>query len=192
MLDNSQVMTEHSGDLLVQRDLLIDGRADKRERQMNILQKVLQGFILAVMGVLLIGLGAGCAATVSTDPLDSQVAGAPADQAPLAGHKITAIADLPVPAKMKINKSASYSYEGAGSRDVDYTYSGWVDIRRVHRFYREQMPLNRWQMLGDDYSRGVYWLTFQKNREICTVIIRKSLIFWIEVRLRIQQPEINK
>ena len=158
---------------------------------MNNFQKLLKGFILAVMGLLLMGLG-GCAPTVSTDPLDSQVAGAPADQAPLAGHKIRAIPDLPVPAKMKIKKRVSRSYEGAGTRDVDYTYEGWVDIRRVHRFYRDQMPLNRWQMLSDEYGRGVYWLTFQKNREICTVIIRKSLIFWTAVRLRIQQPEINR
>ena len=159
---------------------------------MNDFQKVLQGFILAVMSVVLIGLGGGCAATVSTDPLDSQVAGAPADQAPLAGHKIRAIPDLPVPAKMKIKKGESYSYEGAGSRTIDYTYTGRVDIRRVHRFYREQMPLNRWQLLTDNDIRGVYWLTFQKNRELCTVIIRKSLLFWTEVRLLIQQPEINR
>ena len=159
---------------------------------MNNFQKLLKGFILAVMAVLLIGLGAGCTATASTDPLDSQVAGAPADQAPLAGHKIRTIADLPVPAKMKIRKSVSDSYEGAGTRYVDYTYEGWVDIRRVHRFYRDQMPLNRWQMLSDEYHRGVYWLTFQKNRETCTVIIRKTLIFWTAVRLLIQQPAINR
>ena len=159
---------------------------------MNNFLKVLQGFILAVMGVVLIALGAGCTTTASTDPLDSQVAGAPADQAPLAGHKIRAIADLPVPAKMKIKKSVSYSYEGAGSRMIDYTYTGSVDIRRVHRFYRDQMPLNRWQLLIDNDIRGVYWLTFQKNRELCTVIIRKSLIFWTEVRLLIQQPDINR
>lgn len=161
---------------------------------MSNLQKIQQRFILAVMGVILIGLGVGvgCAPTASTEPLGSQVAGAPADQAPLAGHKIRAIADLPVPVKMKIKKSVSDSYEGAGIRDVDYTYSGRVDIRRVHRFYREQMPLNRWQMLGDEYRRGEYWLTFQKNRELCTVIIRKSGIFWTEVRLRIQQLEVSR
>ena len=120
------------------------------------------------------------------------MAGASADKAPLGKHRIRAIADLPVPAKMKIKKSVSNSYEGAGTRDVDYTYSGQVDIRRVHRFYRDQMLLNRWQMLNDSYSRGEYWMTFQKNRELCTVIIRKSMIFRTEVRLRIQQPEINR
>lgn len=159
---------------------------------MNNLQKIQQRLILAVMGIVLIGLDAGCAPTASTEPLGSQVAGAPADQAPLAGHKIRAIADLPVPANMKIKKSVSDSYEGAGTRDVDYTYTGRVDIRRVHRFYREQMPLNRWQMLNDNYSQGEYWMTFQKNKELCTVIIRKSAIFWTEVRLRIQQPEIYR
>ena len=159
---------------------------------MSNFQKLLHGSILPLMGVILIGLASGCAKTVSTDPLESQVAGAPADQAPLAGNRLRAIPDLPVPAEMAIKTTASYSYEGAGSRDVDYTYTGAVDIRRVHRFYRDQMPLNRWQMLSDDYARGVYWLTFHKNREICTVIIRKSLIFWTEVRLRIQQPEINR
>ena len=149
-------MTEHRGEKVLQRDLLIDCRADKK------------------------------------DPLEGQVAGAPANQAPLAGHKITAVPDLPVPACMKIKTSVPYSYEGAGTRYVDYTYDGWVDIRRVHRFYREQMPLNRWQMLSDDYARGVHTMTFQKDKEIGTVIIRKTRIFWTAVRLLIQQPEINR
>ncbi len=159
---------------------------------MNNFRKVQQGLILGSMGVVLLSVGGGCAPTVSTDPLDSQVAGAPADQAPLAGHKITAIPDLPVPACMKIKTSVSYSHEGAGSRNVDYTYQGWVDIRRVHRFYREQMPLNRWQMLSDHYTRGVYTMTFQKDREICTVTIRKTTIFWTAVRLLIQQPQTSR
>ena len=159
---------------------------------MNNFRKVPQGLILALIGVVLLSVVVGCTPTVSTDPLEGQVAGAPAEKAPLAGHKITAVPDLPVPACMKIKTSLSHSYEGAGTRYVDYTYDGLVDIRRVHRFYREQMPLNRWQMLSDYYDRGVYWLTFQKNRELCTVIIRKSTVFWTEVRLRIQQLEASR
>ena len=159
---------------------------------MSNLENVQQRFFRVVVGMVLVGLAAGCAPTTSTEPLDSQVAGESAEKSPLAKHKIRAIADLPVPAKMKIKQNVSDSFEGAGTRDVDYTYSGRVDIRRVHRFYREQMPLNRWQMLTDNYSRGEYWMTFQKNRELCTVIIRKSMTFWTEVRLRIQQPKINR
>lgn len=147
---------------------------------------------LLLVAAALITLATGCAPKASTEPLDSQIAGAPADQAPLPSHTITAVSDLPVPADMKIKKSASQSYEGAGTRMVDYTYHGVTDINRVHRFYRDQMPLNRWQMLTDNYIRGVYTLTFQKNREICTVIIRKSLLFWTEVQLLIQQPQATK
>ena len=159
---------------------------------MNNFRKIQLRLGLLILTAALMAPATGCAPKASTEPLDSQVAGAPADQAPLPGRTITAVPDLPVPANMKIKKRVSRSFEGAGTRDIDYTYTGWVDIRRVHRFYRDQMPLNRWQMLSDEYGGGVYWLTFQKNREICTVIIRKSLIFWTEVRLRIQQPEINR
>ena len=156
---------------------------------MSNFRKVQQGLILVLMGVVVLSVSGGCAPTVSTDPLEGQVAGAPANQAPLAGHKITAVPDLPVPACMTIKTSVSYSYEGAGTRDVNYTYQGRVDIRRVHRFYREQMPLNRWQMLSDNYAHGVYTMTFQKDKEIGTVIIRKSRIFWTAVQLLIQQPQ---
>ena len=134
-------------------------------------------------------LAGGCAPKESADPLDKQIAGAPADEAPLEAHRIAAISDLPVPATMKIKKSRSTSFEGAGTRMVDYSYEGWVDIGRVHRFYLDQMPLNGWQLLTDNYVRGVHTLTHQKNKEICTVIIRKSTIFWTSVRMLIQRPE---
>lgn len=149
----------------------------------------LKMLVFSLVAVFLVVLVGGCAPTVSTDPLEGQVAGAPAEKAPLAGHKITAVPDLPVPACMKIKTSLSHSYEGAGTRYVDYTYDGLVDIRRVHRFYREQMPLNRWQMISDEYARGVHTMTFRKNKEIGTVIISKTSVFWTAVRLLIQQPQ---
>ena len=156
---------------------------------MKISQRLQRRLFVGISGALLLVAAAGCAPRESTDPLDKQIAGAPADQAPLEAHRITAISDLPVPANMKIKKSRSYSFEGAGTRTVDYTYEGWVDIRRVHRFYLDRMPLNGWQLLTDNYVRGVHTLTHQKDKEICTVIIRKSTIFWTSVRLLIQQPE---
>ena len=114
-------MTEHNGEKVVQRDLLIYGQADKKEWQMNNFRKVRQRFILAVIGVVLMGLVAGCAPKASTEPLDSQVAGAPADQAPLARHKITAVPDLPVPA-IRFNRSAQKCryYAGPGKGSVPY------------------------------------------------------------------------
>ena len=90
---------------------------------------------------------------------------------------------------MKIKKSISHSYEGAGSRTVDYTYEGWVDMRRVHRFYLDQMPLSNWQLLTNNYDRGIYTLTFQKGPERCTVIVRKNTILMTVVRLLIEKPQ---
>ena len=158
---------------------------------MNYSQKILQKFVLAFLAsILIIGSG-GCTPTASNDPLDAQVAGAPPEQAPLPTEKITAVDDLPVPANMTIKKSLSRSYEGAGTRMIDYTYSGRVDIRRVHRFYRDQMPLYRWQLLTDNYIRGVYTLIFRKDSELCTVIISKDNIFWTKAQMIIQQPQKN-
>ncbi len=139
--------------------------------------------------ILLTSFFVGCAPTVSTDPLDKQVAGTPSDQVPLIPEKITIVSDLPVPARMKIKKSVSHSYEGSGTRTVNYTYEGWVDIRRVHRFYLDQMPLSNWQLLSNNYDRGVYTLTFQKGTEICAVIIRKNIIFMTVARLLIETPQ---
>lgn len=143
--------------------------------------------ILVVTSFVLFPAGFGCAPTSSTDPLDAQIAGAPADQAPLAASRITAIPDLPVPASMKILKGLSSSYEGAGSRMVNYTYEGWVDIRRVHRFYRDQMPVSDWHLVTDNFNRGVYTMTFSKGSEICTVVINKHLL-QTRAQLLIQEP----
>ena len=143
--------------------------------------------VLIVTGLLMFAVGFGCSPANSNDPLDAQIAGAPADQAPLAASRITAIPDLPVPASMKILKGLSSSYEGAGSRMVNYTYEGWVDILRVHRFYRDQMPVSNWHLLADNFDRGVYKMTFSKGSEICTVTIKKHLL-QTRVQLLIQEP----
>ena len=158
---------------------------------MKITEELHRRIILSVTILFLIGPLIGCAPTVSTDPLDKQVAGTPSDQVPLIPQKISVVSDLPVPAKMKIKKSISHSYEGAGGRTVNYTYEGWVDIRRVHRFYLEQMPLSRWQLLANNYDRGVYTLTFRKAAETCTVIIRRNTIRMTVARLLIQRPQPN-
>ena len=158
---------------------------------MKITEELHRPIILSVTILFFIVPLIGCAPTVSTDPLDKQVAGTPSDQVPLIPQKISVVSDLPVPAKMKIKKSVSHSYEGAGGRTVNYTYEGWVDIRRVHRFYLDQMPLSRWQLLANNYDRGVYTLTFQKAGEMCTVIIHKNTIHMAVVRLLIQRPQPN-
>ena len=148
--------------------------------------------ILSSVFILASSFLAGCAPTASTDPLDKQVAGTPANKVPLAPEKITIVSDLPAPACMKIKKSLSHSYEGAGARTVNYTYQGWVDMRRVHRFYLDQMPLSKWQLLSNNYDRGVYTLTYQKGREICTVIIRKNLFRQTVARLLIETPQTTR
>ena len=145
--------------------------------------------IVSSVSILLSTFLAGCSPTSSTDPLNKQVAGTPADKVPLEPNKITVVSDLPVPTRMKIKKSVSHSYEGAGVRTVNYTYEGWVDIRRVHRFYLDQMPLSNWQLLSNNYDRGVYTLTYQKGREVCTVIVRKNIATMTVVRLLIETPQ---
>ena len=152
----------------------------------------LKMLVFSLVAVFLVVLVGGCAPTVSTDPLEKQVAGTPSDQVPLIPQKITVVSDLPVPARMKIKESISHSYEGAGGRTVNYTYEGWVDMRRVHRFYLDQMPLSNWQLLANNYDRGVYSLTFQKGAETCTVRIHKSLITSTVVQLLIQRPQVSR
>ena len=156
---------------------------------MKITEELQRWTILSLLSFFLIVPLIGCAPTVSTDPLDKQVAGTPSGEVPLIPQKITVVSDLPVPAKMKLKQNLSHSFEGAGGRIVDYTYEGWVDIRRVHRFYLEQMPLSRWQLLANNYTRGVYTLTFNKAGEVCTVIIRRNTIRMTVVRLLIQRPQ---
>ena len=159
---------------------------------MIISQYPVKMLVFSLVAAFLIVPAGGCARTVSTDPLEKQVAGTPSDQVPLIPQKITVVSDLPVPARMKIKKSISHSYEGAGGRTVNYTYEGWVDMRRVHRFYLDQMPLSNWQLLANNYDRGVYTLTFQKGVETCTARIHKSLVLSTVVRLLIQKPQVSR
>ena len=49
--------------------------------------------------------------------------------------------------------------------------------------------MSNWQLLSNNYDRGVYTLTFQKSSEICTVIIRKNIIFMTVARLLIETPQ---
>jgi len=145
--------------------------------------------VLITCGAILV-LVSGCAPRMASDPYSKQVVVAPPQQqAPLEPQRTTMVPDLPAPAQMKIKHSSSYSFEGAGGRTVDYTYKGWVNIHQVHRFYVEQMPPNGWQFLTDNYRGGIYTLTFQKDRELCTVTIQKSMIFWTSARLLIQRPQ---
>ena len=156
---------------------------------MKIMEELKQRITLSVIALFLIVVAVGCAPTVSTDPLEKQAAGTPSNQVPLTPQRITVVPDLPVPTRMGIKRSISFSYEGAGGRTVDYTYEGWVDIRRVHRFYLDQMPVSNWQLLADNYVRGVYTLTFRKDDEICTVTIRKNAVGMTVARLLIQKPQ---
>ena len=154
---------------------------------MKIMEELWKWSLLLVGLIFLVALAGGCAPTASTEPLDKQAAGTPSN--PLSPQRITVVPDLPVPAHMSIKRSISFGYEGAGGRTIDYTYEGWVGISRVHRFYLDQMPVSNWQLLADNYVRGVYTLTFRKEDEICWVTLSKNAVCMTVARLLIQKPQ---
>lgn len=81
------------------------------------------------------------------------------------------VPDLPVPMGFSLDEARSRSSAAAGTRLVDYVYLGRSDKFAVGRFYKQQMPVNRWTMVMDNFAQGVEVLEFEKEGERCRITI---------------------
>lgn len=84
------------------------------------------------------------------------------------------VPDLPVPVSFGLNEDRSRSFAAAGARYVDHVYAGRADKFSVGRFYKRQMPINRWTLVTDIFAQGSVTLDFEKEGERCHIVIDET------------------
>jgi len=84
------------------------------------------------------------------------------------------IPDIPLPTGFKLDEDRSRNVAGRGMRFVDHSYLGNASRFATARFYKRQMPVNRWNLVTDWYSRGVIRLDFQRESESCRIEISRG------------------
>jgi len=81
------------------------------------------------------------------------------------------ISDLPIPIGFDLKEGKSRNFTAAGARYVDHVYRGSPDKFAVGRFYKRQMPINRWTLVTDMFVQGDIMLDFEKDTERCRITI---------------------
>ena len=153
----------------------------------------LTGCVVAVAMVLCLG---GCG---DSDKKLETTSGGYREVAPpieLIARARPPIHDMPVPIGFKLDENRSRNFTAAGARYVDHMYKGSADKWVVARFYKRQMPTNRWTFVTDIFAQGDIRLDFERETERCQIIIGKGSLFhptYIKVQLwttgRIIVPE---
>ena len=152
---------------------------------------------LKMAGMMLIALAvaaaAGCNRQTENEPSSSS--NGPPAPAELAATTRPPIPDLPVPAGFDLDQKYSRNLAAAGIRWVDHLYKGSPDKFAVARFYRRQMPINRWTLVTEMFSTGSLKLDFEKQNERCHITVSDGSLFhptYIRVELwtagRVPQP----
>ncbi len=79
-------------------------------------------------------------------------------------------ADIPTPSGFKLLPKSSYSFENAGIRVGMLTYQGKASPDQVVNFYREQMAMQKWNLINI-IEYGQRLLNFDRDTETCTVTV---------------------
>ncbi|MCD6303525.1 MAG: hypothetical protein J7M21_01015 [Planctomycetes bacterium] len=87
------------------------------------------------------------------------------------------IADVPVPIGFHLDEGKSRNFAAAGARYIDHVYTGRADKFAVGRFYKRQMPINRWTLVTDMFVQGNIMLDFEKSTERCRITITEGGLF---------------
>jgi len=81
---------------------------------------------------------------------------------------ISKFADVPVPAGFALKLTDSYSFENVGVRVCMLKYQGKANIEQVLNFYKEQMPMYKWNLLNI-VEYGERLLNFDRESETCII-----------------------
>ena len=87
------------------------------------------------------------------------------------------IPDLPVPMGFSLDEGKSRNFSAANARYIDHVYKGSADKFAVGRFYKRQMPVNRWYLVTDMFVQGNIMLDFEKNTGRCRVTVTDGSLF---------------
>lgn len=148
------------------------------------------GALLAVVACVII---AGCNRNNQVD--SSGESARQASPVELVATPRPPIPDLPVPVGFHLDEGRSRNLAAAGVRWVDHLYKGRSDKFAVARFYRRQMPLTRWTLVTEIFSRGDLKVAFERQADRCHITITDGSLFhptYIRVELwtagRVTQP----
>jgi len=135
----------------------------------------------SLAGLLILAVLAGAAGCKSTGP-----AGGAQSQG-LAVSATYRTADVPVPTRFTLDESVSFQVESP--LIVHHVYRAFrVPRRHVVRFYRDQMPVARWQPIGRVDAGGVRLLVFERDGQKCLIHIKRSFRFWTRLKIEVVGP----
>jgi hypothetical protein len=116
---------------------------------------------LFVVGIL-VGVLVGCA-TTSNSYETKEIAA-------LEVASVLKFSDIPIPNGFNLLPSESFAFQNNELRITLLKYIGKGTIDRISSFYKEQMPLYKWDMINIvEYGSNV--MNFQRETEICTITI---------------------
>ena len=87
------------------------------------------------------------------------------------------IADVPLPARFRLDEEQSWSRVTGGVRRIEHHYYGPADKFAVWRFFKKRMPEQQWTLVRDEYSNGGVRMDFDKASERCLVTISDGSLF---------------
>ena len=123
------------------------------------------------MTVAVVAAAAGCSQSGSSSGVAPE-GSAPAGPVPeLVAMSRPPIADMPVPIGFSLDEGKSRNFSAAGARYVDHVYKGRADKFAVGRFFKRQMPINRWTLVTDMFVQGDIMLDFEKDTERCRATV---------------------
>jgi hypothetical protein len=101
---------------------------------------------------------------------------APADVDELAAQPHSTITDVPMPTGFELDASRSSSIAGGNTRMVDHFYEGNGDQGALVRFFRKEMPVQRWALTSQRQkpvgSKSEWIMDFVKDNERCIITVR--------------------
>ena len=92
------------------------------------------------------------------------------EKPPLEVAAMLKFANIPVPAGFNFLTNDSFAFQNDAFRVALLKYTGKGNIEEVVSFYKEQMPLYRWNSV-DIVEYGQKTLNFQRPDEACTITI---------------------
>lgn len=122
---------------------------------------------ILILGTCFLSFLFGCS-TISIDTGSSKM-----QTAPLFVAQSLRFEDIPVPAGFNLIINESFVFQNEQLRVGLLKYEGDAAPEQVLRFYKDQMPLYRWNLINI-VEHEVRTLSFEKEAQSCTVTIDGS------------------
>lgn len=144
---------------------------------------VLAGLLMA--SLFIVAMAAGCETmTLRQRSDDGHVLPAPTGAGLVASDR-PKIADVPMPIGFVAVPSRSHSMvPPTGPRVVTHVYQGTSTVADASRFYRQLVPAQGWQMIGERSDGSISTMVFVKGQEELTIQISHPRVVDVLVTIR--------